>query len=191
MSIAEAKQEKYYYCSDGKTPKDTWATNRGAMKMLWARVVSDSVAAVCPEAHEFYTAEENQEFENINEERKPVIIDQTPPPVKAEKPKPEIVITTTAQAMAPEIKKEIEKPLEVVTEDKIDFTLIPVGDAKGQPFNVLSIEQLNKLRNNKKIKSILPEHIIEIEKAIAAKEAESAALIKADDARAESGTVSA
>ncbi|MFA5322047.1 MAG: hypothetical protein WC373_05180 [Smithella sp.] len=190
MTIAEAKKEKYYYCADGKTPKDNWATPRKCMQMLWNRVVSDSVSVVCPEAHEFYTAEENQEFETVDIDKLPVIIDQTPPPIK-DQPKPEVIVTATAQTIAEGTEKKIEKPLEVVTGEAINFTLMPVGNDKGKPFSFFPIEILEKVRNNKKLKSVLPEHIAEIDKVIAAKQAEKAALAKADDARAESGAVNA
>lgn len=48
----EAKQEPFVYGKEekGKRPlKDNWATPRSRMQMLWARVVSDGVRAMCPE----------------------------------------------------------------------------------------------------------------------------------------------
>ena len=45
----EAKQERYVYQKDGKTLKDNYATPRQRMKMLWLRVASDAVGAMCPE----------------------------------------------------------------------------------------------------------------------------------------------
>ncbi len=45
----EAKKESYVYCKD-KTLKDNWNTPRRRMQMLWARLISDAVRAVCPEA---------------------------------------------------------------------------------------------------------------------------------------------
>lgn len=63
FSWEAAKQEKYIYCKDGKTIKDNWSTPRGRMQMLWARVVSDGVRAVCPLATRgTYTPEEVIDF---------------------------------------------------------------------------------------------------------------------------------
>lgn len=189
MSWKEAQTEPYIFEKDGKNHKRNWATPRARMQTMWARVVSDGVRVVCPLANKgSYTPEENMDT-GEHEEHAAVIIDQTPPPIKTEQLKPEIVVTTTAQTVEKEAKKEAEKPLEVVTGEIVDFTLMPVGDGKGKPFNQFPVEILTKVRNNKKLKSILPEHIVEIDKVIAEKEAESAALIKADDAMAESGAV--
>lgn len=65
MTIEDAKQERYYYAKDGKTPKDNWSTPRGAMQMLWARVVSDGVNTICPEVKlGTYTPEEIADFDD-------------------------------------------------------------------------------------------------------------------------------
>jgi hypothetical protein len=49
FTFAEAQQEKFPFGKDGKTLKDNWATPRGRMQMLWARVVSDGIRCVAPE----------------------------------------------------------------------------------------------------------------------------------------------
>lgn len=50
FSWAEAQQEPFPYEKGGKTLKKNWRTPRARMQMLWARVVSDGVRAMCPEA---------------------------------------------------------------------------------------------------------------------------------------------
>jgi hypothetical protein len=47
FSWEEAKQERFVY-GKGKELKDNWATPRGRMQMLWARVISDGVRAMDP-----------------------------------------------------------------------------------------------------------------------------------------------
>jgi len=49
FTFEEAQQEKFPFGKDGKTLKDNWATPRGRMQMLWARVVSDGIRCVAPE----------------------------------------------------------------------------------------------------------------------------------------------
>lgn len=63
ITIEDAKAERYYWSKDRKTPKDNWSTPRSVMQMLWARVVSDGVRTVCPEAVAGTYAPE--ELENI------------------------------------------------------------------------------------------------------------------------------
>lgn len=50
ITLDDAKAERYYWSKDGKTPKDNWSTPRSVMQMLWARVVSDGIRVICPEA---------------------------------------------------------------------------------------------------------------------------------------------
>lgn len=55
----EAQKEKWPFKGDGKTLKDNWATPRARRQMLWARVVSEGVRALCPEVNNGrYVAEE-------------------------------------------------------------------------------------------------------------------------------------
>lgn len=66
----EAQNESYVWGKadkeGNKKLKDNWATPRGRMQMLWARVVSDGVRAVCPEiVAGTYTPEEVQDFEGV------------------------------------------------------------------------------------------------------------------------------
>ena len=51
LSWEEAQKEPFVWAKEknGKRPiKDNWATPRSRMQMLWARVVSDGVRAMCP-----------------------------------------------------------------------------------------------------------------------------------------------
>lgn len=59
LTFEEAQQEKFPFGKDGKTLKDNWATPRGRMQMLWARVASDGVRCMAPEVNAgTYTPEE-------------------------------------------------------------------------------------------------------------------------------------
>ena len=59
FTFEQAKVEDYVFAKDGKTFKDNWSTPRRRMQMLWARCVSDSIDAVCPEVKAgYYTPEE-------------------------------------------------------------------------------------------------------------------------------------
>lgn len=67
FTFEEAKQEKFVYGKDGKTLKDNWATPRGQMQMLWARVASDGVRCMAPEVNAgTYTPEEVKDFTDSN-----------------------------------------------------------------------------------------------------------------------------
>jgi|GEM_PF-5238167 len=61
----EAKQEPYVYDKTGVNLKVNWATPRSRMQLLWARVVSDGVRAVCPRVNSGrYTPEEIADFDD-------------------------------------------------------------------------------------------------------------------------------
>jgi hypothetical protein len=69
FTFAEAQQEKFPFGKDGKTLKDNWATPRGRMQMLWARVVSDGIRCVAPEVVAgTYTPEEMKDVD-VDERR--------------------------------------------------------------------------------------------------------------------------
>jgi hypothetical protein len=66
LSWEEAQQEPFVYLASGQKPKfkTKYATPRSRTQMLWARVVSDSVRAVCPRANSgTYTPEEIDDFQ--------------------------------------------------------------------------------------------------------------------------------
>lgn len=62
----EIKDEPFTKDKNGKT-KHNYATPRSRMQMMWARLVSDSIEAFCPEvSYGVYTPEETSDFEEIN-----------------------------------------------------------------------------------------------------------------------------
>ena len=64
LDWTDAQKETYTRQKDGRALKDNWSTPRRRMQMLWARVVSDGVRTVCPNATRgTYTPEEIQDFE--------------------------------------------------------------------------------------------------------------------------------
>lgn len=64
FTFEEAKKEKFPYKKDGITLKDNWSTPRMRMQMLWARVVSDGIRAICPQVnYGRYTPEEIQDIQ--------------------------------------------------------------------------------------------------------------------------------
>ena len=63
LSWEEIKNESYTKEKDGKTYKANYATPHARKKMLWARVVSDSIRTVAPECTGgYYTPEETQDI---------------------------------------------------------------------------------------------------------------------------------
>ena len=100
----DAKQEKYVYQKDGKTPKNTWSTPRGRSQMLWARVVSNSIRTVCPQANKgSYTPEEVMDF--VDEPEINITSSSKPIPTTTEKVKSamkEAMIVVEAKTPAPE-----------------------------------------------------------------------------------------
>ena len=64
LSWEEAQHEDFAKGKDGKV-KANYATPRKRMQMLWARVVSDAVRAMCPEVNTgIYTPEENDDLQD-------------------------------------------------------------------------------------------------------------------------------
>lgn len=66
FNFHEAQMEPYVYEKDGKTFKKNWASPRGRMQMLWARVCSDGVRTMAPGiVAGVYTSEEiNDQLED-------------------------------------------------------------------------------------------------------------------------------
>ena len=59
----QASQEAWPYKGDGRTLKDNWKNPLGRRSMLWSRLVSDSVRAICPSVNcGRYTPEEISDF---------------------------------------------------------------------------------------------------------------------------------
>lgn len=141
----EAQKEPYVYQKDGKTLKKNWATPRARMQSLWARVTSDGVRVVCPLANRGnYTPEE------IQDEIQPASV---------------IISTSYESTKHPFIAAESFP----VLEELVDPSIIPLGDQKGKPWSVLSIEQLKKCRGLKN-KEITPDHIKAIDAELAKRE---------------------
>lgn len=66
----EAQEENYCYCKDSKKLKDNWSTPRRRMQMMWARLISDSIRAFCPQVVKgTYTPEEIEEFSDSRQEK--------------------------------------------------------------------------------------------------------------------------
>jgi hypothetical protein len=97
--------------------KDNWSTPRRRMQMMWARVVSDGVRAVCPLATRgHYTPEEAIDFDD-----QPKTINVTPAPVAF--PQQEAVEQPAIAAPTP--IPVAEQPAEPVTQ--------PIAPAKPMP----------------------------------------------------------
>lgn len=111
FSWAEAQQEPYVYDRSGTQLKVNWATPRSRMQLLWARVVSDGVRAVCPRVNSGrYTPEEIADFDDS-----PRVMPKntvTHPPVAA-LPKPKVV------------EPEAAKPAPVVQESSSSDSHFP------------------------------------------------------------------
>ena len=145
----EAQQEPYIWQKDGKTLKKNWATPRARMQSLWARVVSDGVRVVCPLANRGnYTPEEIQD-------------DMQPSPVIIPATQPETARPPVMSAESTTVEAEI-----------IDFNIIPIGDQKGKPWTVLTVDQLKKCRSLKN-KEITPDHVKAINAELAKREGQS------------------
>ena len=88
FSWDEAKEEPFIYgggpskqMAELKKPfeernlKDKYATPRSIMQMLWARVISDAIRCVCPQANQgSYTTEEVGDFNDAPRSSEPVVI---------------------------------------------------------------------------------------------------------------------
>lgn len=114
----DAQKEDYTKAKNGQL-KDNWSTPRRRMQMMWARVVSDGVRAVCPLATRgHYTPEEAIDFDE------PKTINVTPAPVAF--PQQEVATEQPAiTAPAPAPIPVAEAPAEPVTQ--------PVAPAKPMP----------------------------------------------------------
>ena len=136
--------------------KDNWSTPRRRMQMMWARVVSDGVRAVCPLATRgHYTPEEAIDFDE------PKTINVTPAPVAF--PQQDIAIEQpAAPAPAPisiaEVPAELPppatqpiapaKPMPMFAAAEgpadLDYTVCKIeGKMKGKKWSEMPIEHLN------------------------------------------------
>ncbi|MDB4403255.1 hypothetical protein N9204_00305 [bacterium] len=119
LSWDEAKLESFPFKADGE-PKKNWSTPRMRMQMLWARVVSDGVRAMCPGVnHGIYTPEEVRDFDDAS----PVEVEVLPPVNKPTAPK------QPAKEPEPEYMS--------------DPNICPIGKSAGEPWTNLTAVQLN------------------------------------------------
>jgi hypothetical protein len=99
----EAKQEPFVYDKNMQI-KTNWATPRARMQLLWARVVSDGVRAVCPRVNSGrYTPEEIADFDDTPVQRVSHSAPPQPSPVAA---KP---VSSAATAVAAEVVPAVVK----------------------------------------------------------------------------------
>ena len=148
--------------------KDKYKTPRSRMQMMWARLVSDSIRCVCPQANKgTYTKEETEDF--IAEKE----VNQAP----ANSAPKVINPGQTQQSVNPEQALNVEIAVHPVTTstaveetpfDEVDFTVCPDGVAplhNGKKWTAIPKKELQvavKMTNP----LITEQHKIEIRKAI-------------------------
>ena len=116
--------------------KDKYRTPRARMQMMWARLVSDSVRAVCPKANKgSYTGEEVADFTGHAEQpaqaAAPVAVDLNAIPTQA--------TPQTAVNMVPATLEADPTPF-----DEVDYTVCPAMNTTfdGQPWSAIPVDQL-------------------------------------------------
>lgn len=147
FSFSEAKAERFVYEKDGKTLKDNWATDRGRMQMLWARVVSDGVRTVCPIVVKgTYTPEEVADFDDRGAPRRaepyvaPAPIKQPEPTGAAEPQSAAVEVLPREQAAGQEQAAEPAS----ASGAPVDPSLMPYGRMIGTPWSKMTDGQLEK-----------------------------------------------
>lgn len=143
LSFEDAKLEPFVWGKDKngtRELKDNYATPRKRMQMLWARVASDMVRAICPVVVSgVYTPEEVQDFSDDEKvsRAKLVVADVVPAMTAKPADAPE---ATTAKVSKPKAAKPEPKP-EVVEPEVInpaqDDAVMPCGKLKGTKFTDL------------------------------------------------------
>lgn len=132
LSFEEAKQEPFVWGKEknGKRElKDNYATPRKRMQMLWARVTSDMVRAVCPVvAAGVYTPEEVQDFTEDDKVSRARPVTAEAAPAMTAKPAPG---TTATKPAATVVEPEVLPP---ENKGSVDYTIMPCGKLKGKPF---------------------------------------------------------
>ena len=112
----EAQKEKWPWAKEGKL-KDNWATPRSRRQMLWARVVTEGLRALCPQATGGYYAPE--EFDEIPDGETVGDVEDVPFTVEETKPAPVSKPTATAAAPAP-TKTEVNVESTGITRDQVN-----------------------------------------------------------------------
>lgn len=159
----EAQEEPYVYEKDGKTFKRNWRTPRARQQSLWARVCSDAIRTVCPQANKGTATPE--EMQDLIEDIQPTTLKNITP---------EIIPQSEIQNVEPEIIEVVPEQGEAQPAEtpQIDFNIIPIGDMAGKIWADLPIERLKKLLTVKH-KKITAEHLKFAKAELARKEAEN------------------
>jgi hypothetical protein len=120
----DAQKEDYVKAKNGQL-KDNWSTPRRRMQMMWARVVSDGVRAVCPLATRgHYTPEEAIDFDD-----QPKAINVTPAPVAY----PQETTAAPVPSPAPIVEAPAEPPMQPVTQPTAAAKPMPMFQAPKGP----------------------------------------------------------
>lgn len=120
----DAQKEDYTKAKNGQL-KDNWSTPRRRMQMMWARVVSDGVRAVCPLATRgHYTPEEAIDFDD-----QPKMINVTPAPVAY----PQETTAAPVPSPAPIVEAPAEPPMQPVTQPTAAAKPMPMFQAPKGP----------------------------------------------------------
>ena len=120
----DAQKEDYVKAKNGQL-KDNWSTPRRRMQMMWARVVSDGVRAVCPLATRgHYTPEEAIDFDD-----QPKTINVTPAPVAY----PQETTAAPVPSPAPIVEAPAEPPMQPVTQPTAAAKPMPMFQAPKGP----------------------------------------------------------
>ena len=100
LTWEEAKAEKWPWAKEGKL-KDNWATPRARRQMLWARVVTEGLRALCPQATGGYYAPE--EFDEMADDEPAGDVEDVPFTVEETKTQP-----ASQPAVKPQPKSEVQ-----------------------------------------------------------------------------------
>lgn len=100
----EAQKEKWPWAKEGKL-KDNWATPRARRQMLWARVVTEGLRALCPQATGGYYAPE--EFDEIADDEPAGDVEDVPFTVEEAKPAPAAKTAAATAATPSPAKTEV------------------------------------------------------------------------------------
>jgi hypothetical protein len=147
----QAKQEPFVYDGrpaeqmsalslpeDKRTLKAKYRTPHSREQMLWARLVSDVVRFVCPEASSgCYTPEEVSDFDGATEERTDTTPTATPTPISGEE------AAKRMAAMAP-VTIPAFTPAPVATgpvKSQVSFTATEVSDPDPNPFAIAAAQE--------------------------------------------------
>jgi len=179
LTWEDIKKEPFVYKKDGKTLKTNWATPRSRMQMLWARVISDAIRAVCPIVNSgSYTPEEMQDF------------DDNPTPAASAPPRkrgkttdvPDAIETTAVETPAPDKAENKEKPKPEpkaekakdakpdVKPENADPSIMPVGKHAGKQWIEFPTELLKQVLTLKNAAWRTSAHVEAIQTVLAQRE---------------------